>query len=131
MVLVKMLMEIGPLPMRGALVMMMAMISPSQREVSPAEQLRQSPRLVPPRGGGVSSEKMAYDFFSIEKLHIVEDGHQRATRGPTRQGARPGGRAGPHPRGQGVAPLWNFLLSVFFIYSENDFREVSGLWSCA
>jgi hypothetical protein len=43
MVLVKMLMEIGPLPMRGALVMTMAMISPSRREVSPAEQLRQSP----------------------------------------------------------------------------------------
>ena len=48
MVLVKMVMEIGPLLMRGALVMTMAMISPSQREVSPAEQLRWSPRLVPP-----------------------------------------------------------------------------------
>ena len=46
MVLVKMLMEIDPLPMRGSLVMMMAMISPSRREVSPAEQLRRSPRLV-------------------------------------------------------------------------------------
>ena len=49
MVLVKMWMDIGPLPMRGALVMTMAMISPSRREVSLAEQLRQSPRLVPPR----------------------------------------------------------------------------------
>ena len=49
MVLVKMLMEIGPLPMRGALVMTMVMISPSRREVSPAEQLCQSPRLIPPR----------------------------------------------------------------------------------
>ena len=39
MVLVKMLMEIDPLPMRGSLVMMMVMISPSQREVSPAKQL--------------------------------------------------------------------------------------------
>ena len=37
------------------------------------------------------------------------------------------GMAHPHPRGQGVAPLVNFLRSVFFIYSENDFREVSGL----
>ena len=45
MVLVKMLMEIDPLPMRGSLVM----ISPSWGEVSPAEQLCQSPRLVPPR----------------------------------------------------------------------------------
>ena len=49
MVLVKMLMEIDPLPMRGSLMMMSVMISPSRREVSPAEQLRQSPRLVPPR----------------------------------------------------------------------------------
>ena len=49
MVLVKMLMEIDPLPMRGSLVMTMVMISPSQREVYPAEQLRRSPRLVPPR----------------------------------------------------------------------------------
>ena len=49
MVLVKMLMEIDPLSMRGLLVLTMAMISPSRREVSPAEQLRRSPRLVQPR----------------------------------------------------------------------------------
>ena len=48
MVLVKMLMEIDPLPMRGSMVMTMVMISPSRRDVSPAEQLRRSPRLVPP-----------------------------------------------------------------------------------
>ena len=47
--LVKMLMEIDPLPMRGSLVMTMVMIFPSRREVSPAEQLRRNPRLVPPR----------------------------------------------------------------------------------
>ena len=49
MMLVKMLMEIDPLPMRGSLVMTLVMISPSRREVSPTEQLRQSPRLIPPR----------------------------------------------------------------------------------
>ena len=49
MVLVKMLMEIDPLPMRGSMVMMLVMISPSQRDVSPAEQLHRSPRLVPQR----------------------------------------------------------------------------------
>ena len=52
----KMLMEIGPLPMRGALVMTMAMISPSRREVSPAEQLCRSPKLVPPRFRLVAAE---------------------------------------------------------------------------
>ena len=88
MVLVKMLMEIGPLPMRGSLVMTMVMISPSRREVSPAEQLHRSRRLVPPRFRLVAAEfhphKLAYDFFSDERLHIAEDGHRRATRGPRR-----------------------------------------------
>ena len=82
--LVKMLMEIDPLSMRGSLVMTMAMISPSRREVSPAEQLCQSPRLVPPRGGGVLSRKLAYDFFQGKRLHIAEDGRLRATKGATR-----------------------------------------------
>ena len=56
MVLVKMLMEIDPLPMRGSLVMTLVMISHSQREVSPAEQLRQSPRFIPPRFRLVAAE---------------------------------------------------------------------------
>ena len=45
----KMLMEIDPLPMIGSLLMMMVMISPSRREVSPPEKLCRSPRLVSPR----------------------------------------------------------------------------------
>ena len=49
MVLAKILMEIDPLPMRGSLVMTLVMMSPTRREVSLAEQLCQSPRLVPPR----------------------------------------------------------------------------------
>ena len=65
MVLVKMLMEIGPLPMRGALVMTMAMIYPSRREVSPAEQLRQSPRLVPPRFCLVAAEFLPKSLLII------------------------------------------------------------------
>ena len=56
MVLVKMLMEIDPLPMRGSLVMTLVMIFPSRREVSPVEQLCQSPRLVPPRFRLVAAE---------------------------------------------------------------------------
>ena len=56
MVLVKMLMEIDPLPMRGSLMMTIVMISPSRREVSLAKQLCQSPRLVPPRFCLVAAE---------------------------------------------------------------------------
>ena len=65
MVLVKMLMEIDPLPMRGSLVMSMAMISLSRREVSPAEQLRQSPRLVPPRFRLVAAEFLPESLLMI------------------------------------------------------------------
>ena len=95
MVLVKMLMEIDPLTMRGSLVMRMMMISPSRREVSPVEQLRRSLRLVPPRFRLVAAEflpqRLLMIFFLDERPHIAEDGHRRATRGPTRQGARLGG----------------------------------------
>ena len=65
MVLVKMLMEIDPLPMRGSLVMTMVMISPSRREVSPAEQLHGSPRLVLPRFRLVAAEFLPESLLMI------------------------------------------------------------------
>ena len=65
MVLVNMLMEIEPLPMRGSFVMTMVMISPSRREVTPAEQLRQSPRLVPPRFRLVAAESRPESLLMI------------------------------------------------------------------
>ena len=68
MVLVKMLMEIDPLPMRGSLVMTMGMICPSRREVSQAEQLRQSPRLVPPRFRLVAAESRPESLLVIFPL---------------------------------------------------------------
>ena len=72
MVLVKMLMEIDPLPMRGSLVMTLVMISPSWREVSPAEQLRQSPRLVPPMFRLVAAEfrpvSLPLIFFRVKVM---------------------------------------------------------------
>ena len=115
----KMLMEIDPLPTRGSLVMTMAMIAPSRREVSPAEQLCRSPRLVPPRFRLVAAvfrpARLLMIFFQGRRHHIAKDGHRRPARGPTRQGARPRVRARPHPRGQGVGPLWYLFRSVFFI----------------
>ena len=56
MVLAMMLMDIDPLPVRGSLVMTMVMISPSRREVSRAEQLYRSSRLVPPMFRLVAAE---------------------------------------------------------------------------
>ena len=60
-----MLMEIDPLPMRGSLVMTMAMISPSWKEVCPAEQLCWSPRLVPPRFRLVAAEFLPESLLMI------------------------------------------------------------------
>ena len=61
-----MLVEIDPLPPRGSMVM----ISPSWRDVSPAEQLYQSPRLVPPRFRLVAAEshpkRFSPIFFSLK-----------------------------------------------------------------
>ena len=66
-----MLMEIDPLPIRGSLVMMLVMISPSRREVSPAEQLRQSPRLIPPRFRLVAAEFRPVSLPTIFSRELV------------------------------------------------------------
>ena len=83
-----MLMEIDPLPMRGWMVMTMVTISPSRRDVSLAEQLHQSPRLVPSRFCLVAAEFLPESLLMIflqgKRLHIAEDGHRRAARGATR-----------------------------------------------
>ena len=117
MVLVKMLMEIEPHPMRGSMVM----ISPSRGEVFSAEQLRRSPRLVPPRFRLVAAEflpeSLLMIFFLDERLHIAKDGHQRAARGPTRQGACLGGRARPPPSWTvGGPPLVLLSPNIFYIF---------------
>ena len=109
----KMLMEIDPLPIRGSLVMMLVMISPSRREVSAAEQLCRSPRLVPPRFRLMAAESrpesLLMIFFSDERLHIAEDGHRKPARGPTRQGAR------PPPSWPGCGPpLVDYFASIFY-----------------
>ena len=86
---------------------------------------------VPPRGGGVSSRKLAYYFFLDERLHIAKDGHQRDTRGPTRQGHTQGGRARPHPRGRWVAPVWYFFLPIFLYILEIIPMEFQDFSRCA
>ena len=82
----KMLMEISLPKMGELLVMMMTMISPSVREVPPAEKLRQSPRLVPPRFLLVAAEsrpkRLLMIFFSPRKTSYrrrwASESHQGA-----------------------------------------------------
>ena len=123
--MVKMLMEIHPLPMRGSMVMMMVKISPSHRDVSLAEQLRRSPGLVPLRFclemAALRPESFLLIFFRSKDTLHQKMGIEGLPGGP-----RGRGRA-LHPRGQWVAPLWCFLRPIFLIYSKTDFRGVSGL----
>ena len=95
MVLVKMLIEIAPPSMRGSMVVTMAMIAPSGKDVSLAEQLRRSPRLVLPRFRFETVVLRPESFFSIffqgKRHHIAEHGHRRPARGPTRSGGTPRG----------------------------------------
>ena len=99
MVLVKMWMEIDPLPMRGSLVMTLVMISPSLREVSPAEQLRQSPRLIPARFRLVAAEflpvSLPTNFFPGQNPSYSGRWSPEAHQGAQEIGARPIGGAPP------------------------------------
>ena len=71
-------------------------------------------------------ESFSLIFFS-PKVNIWSWSWGRwSVRGPTRQGARPGGQARPHPRGQVEAPLTWILLPVFLIFSKKMFCGVSG-----
>ena len=120
-----MLMEIDPLPMRGSMVMTMVTISPSRRDVSPAEQLRWIPRLV--RQGSASRwrrfvPKASFLFFFSAKDTLYQKmGIRGLPGGPRGRGAR------PPPSWTVGGPLWCFLRPIFLIYSKTDFRRVSGL----
>ena len=87
MVLVKMLMEIDPLLMRGSMVMTMVTISPSGRDVSPTEKLRQSPRLVPPRDGDASPKSFLMIFSRAKYTLYQKMGIGGLPGGPQGRGA--------------------------------------------
>ena len=131
----KMLMEIDPLPLRGSMVMTMVMISPSRRDVSPAEQLCRSPRLVPPRFRLVAAEsrpeRLPSIFFLIERLHIGEDGHRRATRGAHEVGGRAQGGALPTLVSRVWAPLVFIFGEDFSLFIISCSVEFQDFWSCS
>ena len=130
-----MLMEIDPLSMRGSMVMTMATISPSRRDVSPAEQLRRSPRLVSP--GSASRwrsfiPKASFWFFPGRKTS-----YSQRWAPETCQGAH---EAGGAPRGVGRAPTlvdggWPpsgaFFAQYFFYILKLTFVKFQDFWSCA
>ena len=134
MVLVKILMEIDPLPMRGSMVMTMVMISPSRWDVSPAELLRCSPRLVPPRfrlmAAEFRPESLLMIFFPRRKTPYSQRWASEGHQGAHEAGAHPGGRARPHPRGQGVTPSGTFSAQYFLLIPKRTSVKFQDFWRC-
>jgi len=115
--------------------MMMAMISPSWREVSLAAQLCRSPRLVPPRFGLVAAEsrpeRLLMIFFSSKDFILEKMGVGEPPGGPRGRGKPRGEGHAPHPREQGVGPLAFIFgddFSLFFLRYSMEFQD---FWSCA
>ena len=124
------LMEIDPLSMRGSMVMTMAMISPSRRDVSLAEQLHRSPRLVPPRGGGVSSRKLPSYFSGMKDFIQQKMGTGGLPGGPRGRGHAQGVGHASHPRGQSVAPSGIFSAQYFLLIPKMTSVKFQDFWSC-
>ena len=80
MVLLKMLMEITLPKMGELLVMMMTMISPSGREVPPAESLHEGQKCSCPSSASRQRRfvsKVLSLFFYVKVTYIPEEGHPR------------------------------------------------------
>ena len=134
--LVKMFIKIDPLSMRGSLVMTMASISPSWREVSPAEQLRRSPRFVLPNFCLETAVLRPESFLLIFFL-----GQNTPYRRMWASGAcQVAHKAGGAPRGVGRAPTlvdgrWppsGAFFAQYFLYIPKQFSvKFQDFWSCA
>ena len=129
-----MLMKIGSTMMRGSLVMTMASITPSRREVSPAESLHRRAKVLLPKfrlETAALHPKSLLLIFSRENGLIYQKmgtggwpGVPQATR--ARLGAWGRGWRALVPRGHLGGPLWYFFLPIIFIYSKINLREISA-----
>ena len=134
--MLKTLMEIALPKMRGLLVMTMASISPSGREVPPTKSLRWRAKVLLPKfrleTAALHPKSPPIIFFKIKMTYIPEDGHRRwAKEGTTHQGA-PGGPSVPWclvlTR---VAPSGSYLPQ-YFLYIRKQFSiNFQLIWRCA
>ena len=111
--------------------MTMVIISPSQREVFPVEQLYLSPRLVLPRFRLVAAEsppERLLDVFSHRKTS-----YRRRWASESHQGAHEVGGAprGAHPHEQDVGPLAFIFGDDFSLFILRYSVEFQDFWSCA
>ena len=127
MVLLKMLMKIGLPKMRGLLVMMMSLISPSGSilgGIAPPER-KIAPTQVPPREGGASSRKSSPYFF-FQGIIYKKMGIECWPVPPLLTRACQGGRHALMPSGHLGGPLWYFFSPIFIIYSKIILCKISA-----
>ena len=123
--LVKMLMKIDPLSMRESMVMTMVMISPSRRDVSPAEQLRRSPRLVPPRFRLEMAALHPESFLMIFSRAKDSIYHKMGIEGRALPLGAPSTLVDC-----GWPPSGAFFAQYFQYISKLTFVEFQDFWSC-
>ena len=115
--------------------MTMAMISPSRREVSPAEQLRRSPRLVPPRFRLVAAESrpesLLMIFLQTKDFIYQKMGIGEPTGGPRGRGAPRGVGRAPTLVAKVWAPSGISSAQYFLLFPKTTSVEFQDFWSCA
>ena len=112
-----MLMKIALPKMGELLVMMMTMISPSGREVPPAESLRRRAKVLLPmfhlEAVVLRPESFLYDFFRAEDTLYHKMGIGGLPGGPRGRGRAQGGRARPSPSWTVGGPPGAFFAQYF------------------
>ena len=125
-----MLMKISPPTMRGSLVVSMATISPSRREVSPAESLRRRAKVLLPKfrleTAALCPESLLLISSRANGLIYQKMGTEGWPMAPQATRARLGGWLALVPRGNLGGPLWYFFLPVFFIYFKINLHKISA-----
>ena len=124
MVLVKMLMDLDPLSMRGSLVMMMASISPSGREVSQQNSSTGALDCFCP--GSASRWRCFVPKASLSFSPGQNPPYSRRWASEACQGPHKPPRCALVPHGHLGAPPLIFFLPVFFIYSKIILHKFSG-----
>ena len=115
--------------------MMMVMISPSRREVSPAEQLCRSSRLDPARFCLMAAESRPEKFlfiFSHRKTSYRRRWAPEGCQGAHNAGGAPRGVGRAlDPRGWWVAPSGTSFAQYFLYILNRAPVKFQNFWSCA
>ena len=125
-----MLMNIGPPTMRGLLVMSMATISPSRREVSPAESLHQRAKVLLPKfhleTAAHHPKSLLYIFLGQMHLYTRKWGPE-VGQGLHEVPGRAWGVARPSASwAPGWPPLVLFASSIFYLFQNKSPENFSS-----